>query len=431
MFKFKCVIALFVALFLSACASKQISQDAQTANSNERKVYVLESGKLVRVPDDGNFKPNPEKLKAECDKNNAKSCAELGFYFYIISTDIDDDDVAKRNELLKIAKNYLLKSCNDLNYGDGCVYYTEVFMYGEFVKLNPAETKDKQSFVQKMSKHLPTLIKYFQKACSLNSPIGCKGLGDAYVVGEGVKKDEKIGFSYRKKGCDLSKTKDERLQDKGNNCLNVGRMYYLGKGTSANKTLALQYFLKGCDFWGFGCSNWVEIFYKGYNDEKNKVPQDYKFAFELAKKGCEMNDGKSCNYLGILYGNGQGTAKDLNKAFRAFYKLCNQEIYGETGYEASGCHNLALCYANGWGVEQNYQRAFGYFKKLCDESEHSSACAMTGDYYFNAKGVRQDYRKAVEYFGKACDMGEQSGCDNHKMMKRTPFSYGLKAEDFK
>ena len=124
-------------------------------------------------------------------------------------------------------------------------------------------------------------------------------------------------------------------------------------------------------------------------------------------------------------------AKDLNKAFRAFYKLCNQESYGETGYEASGCYNLALCYANGQGVEQNYQRAFGYFKKLCDESEHSSACGFTGEYYFNAKGTRQDYRKAMEYFGKACDMGEQSGCDNHKMMKQNPYLYGLKVEDFK
>ena len=37
----------------------------------------------------------------------------------------------------------------------------------------------------------------------------------------------------------------------------------------------------------------------------------------------------------------------------------------------------------------------------------------------------------IQYNQKTCDMGEQSGCDNHKMMKQTPFTYGLKDEDFK
>ena len=71
------------------------------------------------------------------------------------------------------------------------------------------------------------------------------------------------------------------------------------------------------------------------------------------------------------------------------------------------------------------------FQKLCDEDEMGGACGMVGEFYFNAKGIRQDYRSALYYFGKACDMGEQSGCDNHKMMKRNPYAYGMSESDFK
>ena len=98
MFKFNCVIAVFVAVFLSACASKQISQDTQTANSNE---------------------PSWEKLDAECDKNKAESCYDLGYSLFKESgSSWINNEKLFDDELLNLAKSYLLKSC-DLNYGEG------------------------------------------------------------------------------------------------------------------------------------------------------------------------------------------------------------------------------------------------------------------------------------------------------------------------
>ena len=190
---------------------------------------------------------------------------------------------------------------------------------------------------------------------------------------------------------------------------------------------------------------YVRWFYEGYNGKIIKVPQDYEFAFKLAKKGCEANDSKSCNYLGILYLEGKGVAQDFKKAFWTFYELCYKKsdsiipkengvfvyIPYNSGYKEIACYNLAICYANGQGTEQNYKRAFGMFQKLCDEDEMGGACGMVGEFYFNAKGIRQDYRSALHYFGKACDLGEQSGCDNHKIMKRNPYAYGLRESDFR
>lgn len=388
---------------------------------------------------------NLAKLKAECEKNNAKSCYELGFTLFIGSERSGNDEKPFDAKMLNSAKSYLLKSC-DLNYGDGCVFYAVTDMMSAVNDLNSSkkaelqktfENKnfvlDNKSFMDKVigKDKIANMIKYLQKSCNLNSSMGCDELGILYYNGEFVKKDENLGFSYRKKACDVVQL-DTKFEFQNACNMKVGRAYYNGENVAKNKQLALKYFLKGCEVSPhYFCSDYVEKFYKGYNGELIKVPQDYEFAFQLAKKGCEMNDGKSCNYLGILYEEGKGTMQDLKRAFWTFQKLCYQETYGKMSYKTLGCYNLALCYANGQGVEQDYKRAFNSFKELCDKNEMSSACAITGEYYYNAKGIRQDYRKAMEYFGKACDMGEQNGCDNHKMMKQMPFRYGLKDEDFK
>ncbi len=382
---------------------------------------------------------NLAKLKAECEKNNAKSCYELGYFFAKESEKSDNDEKPFDTKMLNSAKNYLLKSCN-LNYGDGCYFYAVASVFSGLNELDSAERitmlfkklNEKLAY-KKLNKYLPMWIKYNQKACDLDSANGCYWLATAYFNGEGVKKDKSLGFAFGKKACDLAPNKDKDLE-LGNvalGCMEIGTMYYNGENVAKNKEMALKYFLKGCDVSPrFACSNYidyVEMFYEGYNGEFIKLPQDYEFAFQLAKKGCELKIGGKCNYLGILYQEGKGTAQNLTKAFLIFQNLC----YSDSGYKQVGCYNLALCYANGKGVEQDYKRAFNSFKELCDKNEMSSACAITGEYYYNAKGIRQDYRKAMEYFGKACDMGEQSGCDNHKMMKSNPYAYGLKADDFK
>lgn len=403
------LFALFCSVIVfCACASQ--TQSAQKADKDEL---------------------NLAKLKAECEKNNAKSCYELGDFFVEESGMYESEkDKLFDDRLLNLAKTYLLKSC-DLKYGDGCYSYAMALGFSGLNELNSAEKENEKLAYKKLSKYLPTFVKYNQKACDLGSVNGCDELGNAYWSGEGVKKDRKMAFALFKKSCDLAQLHEkiagsfnEEIARARTSCNKVGRMYYNGEeGVTKNRQLALEYFYKACEANVFECGMSAESFYK---------KQDYELAFNLAQKGCEVGDDVSCNYLGILYGNGKGTTKDLNKAFWAFQKLCYwKKDYGTIGMKQVGCYNLALCYANGQGVEQDYKRAFNSFKELCDKNEMSSACAITGEYYYNAKGIRQDYRKAMEYFGKACDMGEQSGCDNHKMMKSNPYAYGLKPDDFK
>lgn len=419
------LLTLFCSVIVfCACASQ--TQSAQKADKDEL---------------------NLAKLKAECEKNNAKSCYELGFTLFIGSERSGNDEKPFDAKMLNSAKSYLLKSC-DLNYGDGCYSYAMALGFSGLNELNSAERENEKLAYKKLSKYLPTFVKYNQKACDLGSVNGCDELGNAYWSGEGVKKDRKMAFALFKKSCDLAQSHEkiagslnEQIARAQISCNKVGRMYYNGEdGVTKNRQLALEYFYKACEVNRFECGMSADYFYK---------KQDYEFAFQFAKKGCEVGDKISCNYLGILYGNGKGTASDLNKAFWTFYKLCHQDkTYGTIGMQELGCYNLGLAYAHGKGVEQNYKLAFEAFQKSCPSTDkefigkkengeilfrsgYSAGCAMVGEYYYNAKGIRQDYRKAMEYFGKACDMGEQSGCDNHKMMKSNPYAYGLKPDDFK
>lgn len=403
------ILTTTIALFFSACATQQ--QSAEQMKQEQEFVAKI------------------EKLAVECKNNNATSCFDLGGIL-LNASQADDKEKMFDDEMLMTTQAVFFQSC-ELNHGDGCFFYAMLSAISGLDTLDFKSIKPSRELIG--NDEFAMLLKYIKKSCELDSANGCETLGKLYYLGDGVKKDEKLGFFYRKKGCDLAQTyKDKDLADMAGNygCARVGLMYYNGESVAQNKKLSLEYFYKSCAFSGYHCGIHIQNFYEGYNGESIRVPQDYEFAFKLAKKGCEANDGTSCNYLGILYQEGKGTVQDFKKAFMAFQKLCYEGTIGRVGYQEIGCYNLALSYANGQGVKQNYKRAFGIFKELCDKDEMASACGIVGEYYYNAKGVRQDYREALEYFSVACDMGEQSGCDNHKMMKQSPYRHGLSDSDF-
>lgn len=364
--------------------------------------------------------------KSKCEANDAKSCYEIGMAI-LSQSQLRREDGGKMFDAnaLKLSGQYLLKACN-LNYGEGCFFYGMTIVVSGLNKLDATELDNEKLIQTKLKKAFQDAVKYNQKACDLGSVAGCDDLARAYLSGAGVKKDRKKAFVLSQKSCNLAQSNKEDVDifdagtaRAGASCSRVGRMYYKGDaGVKQNKQLALRYFYKACEVNGMECGMLVG----GFVEQK-----DYKFAFDIAKKGCDLGNDLSCNHLGILYTQGQGIKQNSQKSFSTFYKLCNQNKTSYTiGVKQMGCYNLALCYASGRGVEKSYKKAFDIFKTLCDEEdEMGGACEMVGEFYLDAKGVRQDYGKALEYFGKACDLGEQNGCDNHKMLKQKHFANGL------
>lgn len=63
-----------------------------------------------------------------------------------------------------------------------------------------------------------------------------------------------------------------------------------------------------------------------YYIEGNDVTQNYTTAKELYKKGCDLNDGYSCAYLGSMYKDGKGGSKNIENAKKFYKKACNLNI---------------------------------------------------------------------------------------------------------
>ncbi|GAA6873265.1 hypothetical protein HpHNI6_12680 [Helicobacter pylori] len=50
--------------------------------------------------------------------------------------------------------------------------------------------------------------------------------------------------------------------------------------------------------------------------------QDFSKARKYFEKACDLNNGRGCKNLGVLYYNGQGVEKDLTKATYFYSKAC-------------------------------------------------------------------------------------------------------------
>jgi serine/threonine-protein kinase len=92
----------------------------------------------------------------------------------------------------------------------------------------------------------------------------------------------------------------------------------------------------------------------------------YTEARPLFEQACAGGNGDACNYLGILYLDGFGVAKNSAKATDYYAKACNAG-------NSTACVNLAGCYRDG-------------------------------------VGVKKDIKKQKQYLNKACSLGDQMGC---------------------
>ncbi|GAA7296788.1 sel1 repeat family protein [Helicobacter pylori] len=106
---------------------------------------------------------------------------------------------------------------------------------------------------------------------------------------------------------------------------------------------------------------------------KSIEAKDYIQAKKYFEKACDLNNGRGCNNLGVLYRDGQGVEKNLTKAAQFCSKACNLN--------------------NSWG------------------------CGYLGFLYEYGQGVEKDLTKAAYFYSKACKLGEQLACESLKELR--------------
>ncbi|GAA7816226.1 hypothetical protein JP0182_01080 [Helicobacter pylori] len=101
---------------------------------------------------------------------------------------------------------------------------------------------------------------------------------------------------------------------------------------------------------------------------KSYEKQDFSKAKGYFEKACDLNNGRGCNGLGVLYKDGQGVEKNLTKAAYLYSKACELK-------EGDGCGTLGGLYYNGDGVKQDSKKAVALFEKAC-KLGYKKACEM-------------------------------------------------------
>jgi len=140
----------------------------------------------------------------------------------------------------------------------------------------------------------------------------------------------------------------------------LGDIYARGTGVERNVITAIEY----------------------YTDAANANQRSIGVGSDAAEK------------LGYLYFNGDGVARDMDKAIK-WMKLANTN---------EAAHFLGWCYETGTGVSKNLAQALTYYEAAagnCDRNSQFDA----GRFYLYGIGVEQDYSKAVEYLKRASEWG--------------------------
>ena len=214
-----------------------------------------------------------------------------------------------------------------------------------------------------------------------------------------------------------------------------GRSFLYGMdGKEINLEEAYNNFMKALEL-----GNTDANFYLGLlSHEYNYPKQDYAAA--KAYYEVDENNLYAQINLGLMYLDGKGVEKDVEKAKSIFQSVIDQEcVEGymgmgciadeEKSYEAAyenynkvleekepyfmyfACNQIGWLYQNGFGVEQDYSLAMEYFEKSFDLG---SPVAMNniGWSYQNGFGVEQDYTLAFEWYMKSANLGCFGGINN-------------------
>ncbi len=145
-------------------------------------------------------------------------------------------------------------------------------------------------------------------------------------------------------------------------CRILGYYYNIGFGVKQDEKQATLYYARSCLAKDApGCNNLAWMLYE---EEK------YSQALSYANQACDMDEGRSCRLLGLLY-------------------------------------------IQGLGVRQSDKTSYEFMLKGCKLQDNTS-CLLTAGYYADGIGVQRNLQKAREYAGKSCDMGLQEGCDYYK-----------------
>lgn len=124
-------------------------------------------------------------------------------------------------------------------------------------------------------------------------------------------------------------------------------------------------------------------------------------ALTLLDQACTGGTLDACCHLGVMYGEGRGVLKNVEKAAEIYAKACKAG-------GALACVYEGRAWLYGSGVARDPAKAAAKMSAGC-EGGNLLGCYFLGTQYEQGNGVPRDYPQAAELFQKAIDGGEGLG----------------------
>jgi TPR repeat protein len=131
-------------------------------------------------------------------------------------------------------------------------------------------------------------------------------------------------------------------------------------------------------------------------------PED---AFEVFQESASNGYAPAMIQIGLMYSNGDGTRKDLEKA-SSWLRPAN--VKGD----AAGKYLLAECFLFGKGVGKNEVLAVTLLEESVEMGGPARALDLLGTCNHKAWGKPQNSMEAARLYGLACDRGFYNACAN-------------------
>jgi TPR repeat protein len=200
-----------------------------------------------------------------------------------------------------------------------------------------------------------------------------------------------------------------------------------------------------------------------YHYGENGLRQDYKEAVKLYQKASDQGDRGGQHNLAVMYRDGLGVEKDIDKALYWFKKAGNQDYlvsqtsvgdilyYGRYGAkkdyaealnwykkaaylnDVNSQYTIAFMYDHGQGTTFNWKEAFKWYTKAANQGHSASKRNLGEFYFFGVGGVSKNITKAKQLFREAANKGDKKAksyltvIDDYKNQNTyliTPSKYG-------
>ncbi len=136
------------------------------------------------------------------------------------------------------------------------------------------------------------------------------------------------------------------------------------------------------------------IYAEGLAAYQNK---DYAGALAKLRPLAEQGDAVAQYNLGVMYGNGQGVAKNQAESVNWYRKAAEQGM-------AEAQYNLGVMYRDGQGVQKNEAESVNWFLRAAKQGM-AEAQYNLGVMYDEGQGVQKNETEAVNWYRKAAEQG--------------------------